>query len=1024
MASHSPWPVGQVTFLFTDVEGSTQLWERRTADMSLAQRRHDLLLHRVIEGHGGLVFKTIGDSFCAAFGDAGDAVAAAVEAQRGLREQVPELRVRMALHTGDPEFRNEDYFGRDLSRVKRLLMAGHGGQVLLTKATVESVQGTLTGEPNLRLLGVHRLRDIPLSEAIYQLQCPDLPSDFPPLNTLDVAFRRGLVRALTLAAPVVAIMAGLLFNSIVQTRLATRAAAGERRAALESRTLLALDQTRRGVQQLEADNGLGLLDLIQARKTAEPLPDLREAIGAVWAGWYQSYAGRLVNAVGHNSPVKDLAYSPDSTRLATAAEDGTAQLWDTRTWEPVGSPLQHARSVHIVRFSPDGRLLATAAGSRARLWNVATGEPRGKSFELRSVCSSIAFSPDGKLLAGGCRDGSVSVWDTSSGQPLGRTIRLNRGSVPIVYGTVQVGFGPLPARSLVIGTPNSISLWKAGTNEPPTWLGRNDSSSNIYPELASGRDGTVRAIAGLGKIWLWDAAERRFRGDRIRNPGAVRSLAISADNRLLATKVHEEPIVQLWETATGLRYGLPLSHPDFVFALAFGPTRSKLLVTGSREGGIRFWDTTTGRLGPDPPPTAISVRRMALGPDGRTLAATAPNGTVQIWAVNSPAPCRRLPAPPGTASIVPLSGDAVFASNSVDGLRLWSAKTGQLRGYFSGPGRLPGYSFSQDGQFFVEYEGRNVSVWQTLTGRRFGQPLHLSEPVLIAALSRHGRVLATTSRSQKMELRHAESQWTRAVPLRSPTSGTLEFSPDERLLATSEGDRIDVWETATGRLYGSPIYLGGKPGLVTFSPDSRLLATTRQSSSTVTIRSAASGHAELRRLEHAAHVNFLAFSPDGRRLCTVTAEDKVSLWDLATGQLSGLAMPYRDQVWALQFSPDGKRLATASRSGACLWDLTTSQLLCRPLLSREPVWQAEFASGGKSLILKTGQAIYLYRLPTASSSSEEMAAQASTSLGLEPTRGGSPAAVPWRTWRDRRRRVRQMALWTRQAEVIERRAEP
>jgi class 3 adenylate cyclase len=150
MESVPAWPEGTVTFLFTDVEKSTQHWEHRTAAMRPALRRHDALLRDLFQAHRGVVFKTIGDAFCAAFADAGDAVAAAVAAQRALRQEVPELRVRMALHTGEPEFRDDDYFGPDLNRVARLLSAAHGGQVLLTQATVEQVQGTLTSDAHLR----------------------------------------------------------------------------------------------------------------------------------------------------------------------------------------------------------------------------------------------------------------------------------------------------------------------------------------------------------------------------------------------------------------------------------------------------------------------------------------------------------------------------------------------------------------------------------------------------------------------------------------------------------------------------------------------------------------------------------------------------------------------------------------------------------------------------------------------------------------------------------------------------------
>src|SRR5947209_4799902 len=134
-------PTGTVTFLFTDIEGSTRLWEQHPEAMQLALARHDALLRAAIQTHGGHVFKAMGDQFCAAFATAPDAVAAAIEAQGALNAEpwgeTGPLRVRMALHTGATELRDSDYFGPPLNRVARLLDAGHGGQILLSQATFD-----------------------------------------------------------------------------------------------------------------------------------------------------------------------------------------------------------------------------------------------------------------------------------------------------------------------------------------------------------------------------------------------------------------------------------------------------------------------------------------------------------------------------------------------------------------------------------------------------------------------------------------------------------------------------------------------------------------------------------------------------------------------------------------------------------------------------------------------------------------------------------------------------------------------
>ncbi|MDQ3910252.1 MAG: adenylate/guanylate cyclase domain-containing protein, partial [Actinomycetota bacterium] len=182
-------PTGTVTFLFTDIEGSTKRWEHDAPAMQAALARHDEILKRAIEEHGGYVFKTVGDAFCAAFATAPDALEAALEAQRGLLasrwEDAGPLRVRMALHVGAAEERDGDYFGPPINRVARLLSAGHGAQVLLSQTARELVRDRLPAGAALEDLGEHRLKDLFGPERVFQLTAPGLPAEFPPLRTLE-----------------------------------------------------------------------------------------------------------------------------------------------------------------------------------------------------------------------------------------------------------------------------------------------------------------------------------------------------------------------------------------------------------------------------------------------------------------------------------------------------------------------------------------------------------------------------------------------------------------------------------------------------------------------------------------------------------------------------------------------------------------------------------------------------------------------------------------------------------------------
>jgi class 3 adenylate cyclase len=185
-------PTGTVTFLFTDIEGSTKLWEQNAQAMQIALARHDEVLRSAIEERGGYIFKTVGDAFCAAFSTAIAPLEASLFAQRvllsqeGWSEETGPLRVRMALHVGGAEERDGDYFGPPLNRVARLLSAAHGGQVLLSAAAQEMVRDQLPVGTSLRDLGEHRLTDLFRPERVFQLSAPDLPVEFPPLRTLDV----------------------------------------------------------------------------------------------------------------------------------------------------------------------------------------------------------------------------------------------------------------------------------------------------------------------------------------------------------------------------------------------------------------------------------------------------------------------------------------------------------------------------------------------------------------------------------------------------------------------------------------------------------------------------------------------------------------------------------------------------------------------------------------------------------------------------------------------------------------------
>ena len=183
-------PTGTITFLFTDIQGSTPLWEREPEKMAAALQVHNAALRRAIESNGGVVFKVVGDAFNAAFSTAPQALKAAIDGQRALESapwnELGPLKVRMGIHTGEAELDpdgDEYAVSHTKNRVSRIMSAGHGGQILLSEETADLVRRKLPEGVTLKDLGEQRLKGMEWLENLYQVCAPGLPQDFPPLVT-------------------------------------------------------------------------------------------------------------------------------------------------------------------------------------------------------------------------------------------------------------------------------------------------------------------------------------------------------------------------------------------------------------------------------------------------------------------------------------------------------------------------------------------------------------------------------------------------------------------------------------------------------------------------------------------------------------------------------------------------------------------------------------------------------------------------------------------------------------------------
>jgi predicted ATPase/class 3 adenylate cyclase len=192
--AHSNLPSGTVTFLFTDIEGSTRLWQEKPAAMAVSHARHDAILRQSIESNNGMIFQTVGDSFSAAFSDALDSLRAVLSAQRRLQDEpwgeTGAIRVRMGVHTGTARISadgsnqyQEGY--TTIASTQRVMAVAHGGQVLFSQTSQDLLQNFLPENVTLLDIGEHRLKDLRSPLRLYQLVAPDLPQKFPPIPSLN-----------------------------------------------------------------------------------------------------------------------------------------------------------------------------------------------------------------------------------------------------------------------------------------------------------------------------------------------------------------------------------------------------------------------------------------------------------------------------------------------------------------------------------------------------------------------------------------------------------------------------------------------------------------------------------------------------------------------------------------------------------------------------------------------------------------------------------------------------------------------
>jgi WD40 repeat protein/serine/threonine protein kinase len=608
----------------------------------------------------------------------------------------------------------------------------------------------------------------------------------------------------------------------------------------------------------------------------------------------------LLSLEGHTLDVHCVAYSPDGRLLASCSgeiggtQPGEVKVWDATSGECLHTFSKHRQAVYCVAFHPDGRRLASAGGDGlVLLWDLDHPEAKPVVFDQTTGVASVAFSPSGKRLAAGCGDGRVRVTDLATGRLL-HAWRLHRGPV----------------------------------------------FDNVF-SVAYSRDGRYLASGGRdGWVCLMEA-ESGKEVCRFPHAGDTRRVAFSPNGRWLASGAWEGTVKLLDLTRPEAEPILYHLQAGTLLDLAFSPD-SLELVCSTRTGGVMFVSPDSGHRQSSLPEN-LGVLSLAFRPDGLRLATAGEHRLVKVW---------DLTATQEPRLFVGHDRGAIY-SFAISPDQKWLALAGAYNtGFSRSATTLRLVDLAQE-QFLHEFAGHSDSL-TCVAVRPDGQQL------VTASVDQTARLWDVATKKQERTLSHGGA-----------VTG-VAYSPDGKSLATSCTDGlVRLWDVADGRLLQTFSGHDNEVTGIAFAPNGRYMVSAGVDHS-LRVWEIATGRALGDYRQHEGAVGTVVFSRDGARLASLDLRQTLWLWHFsAAGQLTPATAPIqlgpptsaktiavlgrsRQGITSLAFSPDGRRLASVSPDRPVqLWDVATgSEVLT---LADTPDWPAcvAFTPDGHRLVLST-----------------------------------------------------------------------